>query len=130
MAQTLGSTSANNTSTLAITIILIAKFKRKYNPNVSIHWLINKLEIRIIPILTKQLEISRDDKRVLGYFNSATILLYAGCWRVLSIFTSLTVNEKNAICDPEKRNDNTKSTSKIKIRNVVTAGVMAIIVSN
>jgi hypothetical protein len=43
---------------------------------------------------------------------------------------SFSVNEKNAISDPEKRKDKTKSTNKIKNRMVlVDAGVMAIIVS-
>jgi hypothetical protein len=41
------------------------------------------------------------------------------------------VSEKNAISDPEKRKDKTKSTSSIKNKMVVVdAGVMAIIVSN
>jgi len=44
---------------------------------------------------------------------------------------SFSVNEKNAISDPAKRKDKTKSTSNIKKRFVVVdAGVMAIIVSN
>jgi len=44
---------------------------------------------------------------------------------------SFSVNEKNAISDPEKRKDNTKSISNTKNRIVeVDAGVMAIIVSN
>jgi len=38
--------------------------------------------------------------------------------------------EKNAISDPEKRKDNTKSTNSIKTRNVVAAGVIARIVSS
>ena len=84
----------------------------------------------MIPIFTKQLEIRSETNRVFGFFNSATILLYEGCWRVLSILISLIVNEKNAISDPEKRNDKTKSTNKIKTRKVVAAGVMAKIVSN
>jgi hypothetical protein len=48
----------------------------------------------------------------------------------LSIFISFSVSEKNAISDPEKRKDNTKSTRRMKTRNVVVAGVIAIIVSN
>jgi hypothetical protein len=48
----------------------------------------------------------------------------------LSILISLIVNEKNAISDPEKRKDKTRSTIKIKTRNVVAAGVMAKIVNN
>jgi hypothetical protein len=43
---------------------------------------------------------------------------------------SFKLNEKNAISDPEKRKDKTKSTTKIEARMVVAAGVMAKIVSN
>ena len=82
-------------------------------------------------ILTKLLAIKREAINAFGFSSNDTILLYEGCCRVLSIFISFSVNEKNAISDPAKRKDKTKSTSNIKKRIVVVdAGVMAIIVSN
>jgi hypothetical protein len=56
--------------------------------------------------------------------------LYEGCCRVLSILMSFSVREKNAISAPEKRKDNTKSTTNTKTKMVVSAEVMANMVSN
>ena len=89
------------------------------------------MEIKMIPMFTKLLTISSEAIKALGFFSNVTILLYEGCWRVLSILISFNVNEKNAISDPEKRKDKTKSTNNIKKSMVVVdAGVMAIIISN
>lgn len=43
---------------------------------------------------------------------------------------SFSVNEKNAISEPEKRKDKTKRTNRIKTRMEVAAGVLVIIWSN
>jgi hypothetical protein len=86
--------------------------------------------MRMMPMFTKQFEISKEAISVFGFASSETILLYEGCCRVFSILISFMVNEKNAISEPEKRNDKTKSTSKTKTRMVVSADVIARIVSN
>lgn len=72
----------------------------------------------------------REKSNVFGRSRRETILLYAGCCLVLSTLMSFNVKEKNAISDPAKRKDNTKSTNRIKTSNVVAAGVIAMIVSS
>ena len=84
----------------------------------------------MIPMFTKQLEIIREAISTFGFCRRDTILLYEGCWRVFSMLMSFSVNEKNAISEPEKRKDKTKRTNRIKTRMEVAAGVLVIIWSN
>jgi hypothetical protein len=84
----------------------------------------------MIPIFTMQLDIRSEANKTFGFSKRVTILLYEGCCRVLSILMSFSVREKNAISAPEKRKDNTKSTTNTKTKMVVSAEVMANIVSN
>jgi hypothetical protein len=81
-------------------------------------------------MFTKQLEIIREAISTFGFSKRDTILLYEGCWRVLSMLMSFSVNEKKAISEPENRKDKTKSTNNIKTRIEVPAGVLVIIWSN
>lgn len=79
----------------------------------------------MIPMFTKQLEISMDASNVLGVSRRFTILLYAGCCLVLSILISLSVREKKATSEPANKKDSRNSTNNVNTKTVVAAGVMA-----
>lgn len=87
--------------------------------------LINKFEMRMIPIFMKLLAISMDASNVFGCSNSATIRLNDGCFRVFNTLISFDVSEKKATSLPEIKKENMNRIKSVNISTVVAAGVIA-----
>jgi len=79
----------------------------------------------MIEIFTMVFAIRIAVNNSLGFFRSPTILLYDGWVLVFRILISFTLSEKKAICAPERRKDKKNRITRIKMKTVDSAGVIA-----